>query len=70
MAVALYVAIAVAEHLARSNTDIPSADRETTTMFNALHTMTTFIYSADKSLDAVLAFVLDCIDPTMPRKMP
>ena len=37
-------------------------------MFTALH-RDDFIYSAD-SLDAVLAFVLDCIDPTMPLKMP
>ena len=34
-------------------------------MFTALH-RDDFIYSAD-SLDAVLAFVLDCIDPTMPE---
>ena len=34
-------------------------------MFTALH-RDEFIYSAD-SLDAVLAFVLDCIDPTMPE---
>jgi hypothetical protein len=34
-------------------------------MFTALH-RDDFLYSAD-SLDAVLAFVLDCIDPTMPE---
>ena len=34
-------------------------------MFTALH-RDEFLYSAD-SLDAVLAFVLDCIDPTMPE---
>ena len=34
-------------------------------MFAALH-RNDFIYSAD-SLDAVLAFVLDCIDPTQPE---
>ena len=34
-------------------------------MFTALH-RDEFIYSAD-SLDAVLAFVVECIDPTMPE---
>ena len=34
-------------------------------MFTALH-RDDFIYSAD-SLDAVLAFVVECIDPTAPE---